>query len=417
MPFSARPLGTELWQSEVLDFLAWRGAAIFDGWTPSSAVELAARLGAPEWEDVLLFNVVSSGAFASDVRRAAHLASRELRQERIVRKRVSRGRMHGRVLARETLKRRARSFDSSIWVTETSGRQWQTEANGAIVGFLDYVRRVLHRSSSTGAAAGSALEQIDRLLTMEPLRHVSPDPKWANYSMPPWLIAKHEIYRSIWKWADAVRVSRRLRDADSLRAPLGGWLAEGSRDKLFELFALSQLLLALHGHTMWASFKLTPPSAASAAIVEAEADDGLKAVIRLDRKPPTPGVYGALLGKYAGVDGSGRRPDLQLELSRANCIARTLIEVKATEPNSPYGRDSVVKVFGYLKDYAALWPDTQVRYPRAMVLYTGEVQPISPLGARVFEDEVLLTSASSYLSDVEAVIAAQTAYLNEMCGA
>jgi hypothetical protein len=82
------------------------------------------------------------------------------------------------------------------------------------------------------------------------------------------------------------------------------------------------------------------------------------------------------------------------------------VEVKATSPNTQYGRDSVVKVFGYLKDFAELWAEeVECQYPRAVLLYASGVFPLINRTEWVAADEVVLSDADSFGLDIEAILA------------
>lgn len=396
------------WESDVLDFLSWRGAGLFTNWTPRTSVDLVRELGGPDWESLLVRNLAASPNLERDLARAAQIAGRELVHDRAAHRVRTRGRLRGRVLARDTVRARLRSADPTLWVTEAKRREWQTEANAAIAGFLDHLRRSF-RTAAVSAPNLGGLEAVERLLSINPLRHVTPDAGWSTFNMPPWLTAKNEFYRLIWSWADALRRSRRTRDALALRDMMGsGWLAAESRDKLFELFALSRASEALHrAAAPWDRFEIRLPAGAAKVGIKARADTGWTARVRFDRKPPVLGTYGQLLSNYAGVDGRGRRPDLQLELRWRGCRAVTLIEVKDTEPNSTYGRDSVVKVFGYLKDYWRLWMGAPSGFPKAVLLYSGDPKPIISLEDRMATDEVVLSSPDTFDADLTEIIEAQ----------
>jgi hypothetical protein len=289
-------------------------------------------------------------------------------------------------------------------------KRWQTADNAAIVGLLTHLLRagtVLASREGRGWAARieRANALVERLLRAEPVRHVAPDPYWARHQVSPSLLAKSQFYRSLWRYAHAWRDAATTRDSAALRSVLaGGWLASENDDQMFELFVLSRLVETLHRLGPWHDFSICPPTSESETILEACQDD-LEFQIRYDRAPPVAGAYSWLFRRYSGVDASARRPDLQITVRQARRSTQTLVEVKATTPNSDYGRDSVYKVLGYLKDYAPLWASEKaITYPRALVVFTSAVVPTVPRSQRVAGDELVLSSHELLDADLEAIV-------------
>jgi hypothetical protein len=244
----------------------------------------------------------------------------------------------------------------------------------------------------------TAVSSLDKLLRSWPLRDISPSVDWTAHNIPPLLLAKVPTYRLIWRWALALRHSRATRDAAALRETLlNGWLFDEDEDRLFELFAFSRVIVALYEARAWSSLRLDR----SPTGVVAQAAD-LSVTVLLDQSPSTKGSYEWLLSRYKGIDGRGRRPDIQIITRSGDDSGVTFIEVKNTDPHSRYGRDSVVKVLGYLKDYELLWRSSSVR-PRALLLYPHGLEPLFRLEARA-DDEVLLSTASTLDADVRMVL-------------
>ncbi|HEX8304454.1 MAG TPA: hypothetical protein VF612_06235 [Jatrophihabitans sp.] len=414
-----QPAARPLWTAEVLDFLSWRGPAMFGNWSPATVPDLVRMLSARDWEGILVANILASPEFQVMAETAARVIPRELRRDRDHVRVVSTGRLRGRMEPRETIRTRVRRRDPTLWVASRTVDEWQTQANGAMVGFLAHLFRVSTAAADSASLTASPLvrrgiSQIERLLRTEPLRRVSPDPHWASYEITPWLAAESWLYRTLWSWAAEFRQARAARDSTAVRqALLGGWIASESDDRLFELFALSIVARGLFQREDWHRYELVSSADFSHDAAILAVSDSYQVEVSFDRKPPVAGRYGELLAGYAGVDGRGRRPDLQISTRRDGAACTTLVEVKATEPNSVYGRDSIVKVFGYLKDFEELWPATmEHRYPKALLLYSGEVGAITSLEERVRVDELLLCSPATFAAEVSAILDAHMATLS-----
>ena len=247
---------------------------------------------------------------------------------------------------------------------------------------------------------------VERLLRAEPLRHVAPNPRWAEHEVAPSLLSRSPFYRTLWSYARAWREAAWTRDARAIRAQIGnGWLVAEDDDQLFELFVLSRLVEVVYRMGPWEEFSIRPSTVKSEAILEAKQED-TTITIRYDRAPRVKGAYSWLFSRYQELDVAMRRPDLQLTVASQGSTPRTcLIEVKATTPDSQYGRDSVYKVLGYLKDYEALWEhESAIRYPRAVVVFATNVTPKVGRAERVTGDEVLISSHSLIGDDLAALV-------------
>jgi hypothetical protein len=404
---SLRPL----WEAEVLDFLTVRGRVVFSDWNVPTVRGLTTALAGADWEAVLGAQILASERTAEDLRRAYHLAPREMERNREEVGKISRGRLRGRVDARGTLALRRRKQDETLWLVRRSVRHWQTDDNAAIAGFLSHLLTVSAEAAS-GAAGGwrARVAQlhglIERLLRAEPMRHVSPSSQWPSHEIPPSLVSRAPFYRLLWPYARAWRESVWSRDPAAIRERLGGgWLLAEDDDQLFELFVLSRLVEVIARLGPWDEFVIKPSVVNSQVSLVARQGE-IEITLRYDRAPQTGGMYRWLFRSYEGVDVAVRRPDLQLTVSGVGPRPRTcLIEVKATNSTSPYGRESAYKVLGYLKDYADLWKDeAESRYPRAMVVFASGITPLVSRSDRVRAHELLLSDHSILERDLSALV-------------
>jgi len=404
---SLRPL----WEAEVLDFLTIRGRVVFSDWNVSTIRGLTTALAGADWEAVLGAQVLANERTAEDLLRAYHLAPREMERNREEIGKISRGRLRGRVDARGTLRLRRRKQDETLWLVRRSVRRWQTEDNAAIAGFLAHLLTVSAEAASGERGGWRARVAhlhglIERLLRAEPLRHVAPSSQWPSHEIPPTLVSRSPFYRILWSYARAWRESVWNRDPGAIRERLGGgWLLAEDDDQLFELFVLSRLVEVIYRLGPWDDFLIKPSVTDSQVILTARQGE-IEITIRYDRAPQTEGAYRWLFRSYEALDAAMRRPDLQLTVSGVGRHPRTcLIEVKATSPTSSYGRESVYKALGYLKDYADLWKDeADNRYPRGMVVFASDVTPLVSRSDRVRAHELLLSGHAILEEDLTALI-------------
>lgn len=399
------------WTDEVLDFLAWRANALFTDWTPRSMPALAGYLSGQDWETLVIANMLASPRFQADIGELIRLAPREMEQLHSEFVRVSRGRLRGRVLASRTIVERVRQADPTVWVTSKSEKVWQTEPNRLIAGFLAHLMRSAptvfeHTADMATTPMAAGVRAVERALRTEPLRRVDPDPSWSSRDVAVSLASKSRFYGLASKWMRSFRDARRIRDAETLRQTvLGGWLRAENDDRLFEVYALSRVITLLHGSDSWDKFRLHAGTRTTGEIAVEAVAGPLVVNVRFDRKPPVVGQYSWLLSRYRDVEGRGRRPDLQVATHGKSGTCTTLIEVKATAPNSQYGRDSVVKIFGYLKDFTELWESEDTcQYPRGMLLYPKGVESLVDRATRVESDEVLLSDTDVFDLDLVAVL-------------
>lgn len=394
----------------MLEFLTVRGRVLFSAWDSGTTRSLTTALSGADWEAVLGAQLLANHEVAADLRRAYHLAPREMEQNREEVGKVSRGRLGGQVDARGTLRLRRRRQDETLWLVRRAVRRWQTDDNAAIAGFLAHLLTV---SADAGrrerggwrAQVAHLHGLIERLLRAEPLRHVSPSSQWLSHEIPPPLLSRSPFYRTIWSYAQAWRESVWSKDPGAIRERLGGWLLAESDDQLFELFVLSRAVEVIHRLGPWDEFSVHPSVTNSEIVVTAKLGE-VEITVRYDRSPRVDGAYRWLFRSYENLDATTRRPDLQLTVSGVGPHPRTcLVEVKATTPDSPYGRESVYKVLGYLKDYEALWShEDRSDYSRGVVVFASGVTPLVSREDRVGVHEVLLSSHSLIEEDLAALI-------------
>lgn len=399
-----------LWEAEVLDFLTIRGRVILSDWDASTTRSLSTALAGADWEAVLGAQLLANKRTAEDLRRAFHLAPREMERDREEVRKISRGRLRGRVDPRGTLRLRQRKQDETLWLVRRSVRRFQTEDNAAIAGFLAHLLNVSAEAVTPGPSGWRGRVAhlhglIERLLRAEPLRHVSPSSQWPSHEVPPALLSRSPFYRILWSYARAWRHSVWTRDPAAMRERLGGWLLAEDDDQLFELFVLSRLVEVCHRLGPWDEFSIKPSVTNSAVILTAR-QGKVEITVRYDRAPQTEGAYRWLFRSYDALDATMRRPDLQLTISGVDPHPRTcLIEVKATSSTTDYGRASVYKVLGYLKDYAELWKaEAESRYSRGIIVFSSGVTPLVQRSARVRRHELLLSDHSILDEDLTALV-------------
>ena len=279
-----------------------------------------------------------------------------------------------------------------------------------VAGFLTYLFRassnaVSHLEAGGASMLATGIELLERLLRSEPVRRMEADLSWATRDLQPQLTAKSQFYRIADKWMRSVREARNTGDAGKLRTTLlQGWLAAEDDDRLLEVFALSRVVTLLYQSQVWDDFILNAGVRTTARTSVVAKSGSISVEILFDRTPSIVGHYAWLLKRYVGIDGRGRRPDLQLITSNESKRFVSFIEAKATSPNSQYGRDSVVKVFGYLKDFADLWEGELLVYPKCVLLYASGVEAALDIDSRVALDEVLLSDTASFGTDLAALI-------------
>jgi len=182
-----------------------------------------------------------------------------------------------------------------------------------------------------------------------------------------------------------------------------GWLVPATADALFETFVATAVVEALHGARTWDSFKLSPLGFGP-RLLEATGS-GVRATVSFDVSPgraverTVHGDYRWIFETYEGLDLAARRPDLTLHVEGSHEVA-ILFEVKATDANSQYGRDSIYKCLGYLKDFHELWNGHD---PRVVLIFATGVSSAYPAGKRLQRD-LFLTSDASLRQDLVLIV-------------
>jgi hypothetical protein len=313
--------------------------------------------------------------------------------------------MSGVPAVRETVVGRVRRGDDSMWIVRDRRRDWQTDANVAIAGFLFFLYGASKRA---GAGLSAHLRQsvvlLEKILSTEPMRHVLPGLNWANTQFPATLTAKSKLYRNMWRYIREFRRARRSRIPVVLRGVLlGGWLRSENDDRLLELFGFSKVIEALHSLDRWRSFRFDGVSKGAELRVVCESAT-IRAEVLLDQSVRRVAAhYDYLISQYAAFHGKRLRPDIQIYVTFSSTELALLVDAKATTPDSQYGRDSLVKVLGYLKNYEDMWDRTKA-YPRAIILFPDLVDATKPLSVRVEEDEVIVSDPPHFRDDFLAVV-------------
>lgn len=396
-----------VWMAEILDVLSNRNFALFTDNDPDAVPRIAQMLSQRNWDEILTENLMASPRFQAGVRRLQNLATREMLQDKTHRVHSRIGMIRGRLLAAETVKQRLLQRSPMLWVSKETSKVWQTPANGAVAGFLQSLLRTMR--TSTGVQhpeVRRGFSLVSTLMRSEPLRHVDPDMNWKGFIFSSALTTKSEFYNTFAMWMKHYRSASKSRDSSSMREVLlGGWLASEKDERLLELFALSVTLKALMKLREWDELELKTGTKVDGSTQILARWKAVTVQVDFDKSPQVQGRYRWLLGRYSGIDGHGRRPDLQITSSEAGRSLTTLVEVKATPPNSPYGRDSIVKVMGYLHDFADLWSaEDHPSYCRAILLYRESVGALVGSDIRAQQDEILLTDPGEFDSDVSAVL-------------
>jgi hypothetical protein len=303
---------------------------------------------------------------------------------------------------RATLRKRVRSRDDTLWVSKRAEKRWQSELNGAVVGFFDFLLKSTSRFTvATTQAEYETLAEIRKLISSEPLRHVSPDPNWRSVTFDPRILAKSTFYRTLSHYMNAARWSLRTRETTALRNELRGWLRSEDDDRLFELFVLTVAIRVLRGLIDWNSFEINID--APFGYVTAVAD-GVTCEIRFDRAlQGGADSYSKIVRQYAQISGNQRRPDVHFNIKGA--VERILLlEAKNTFASTQYARDSVFKALGYLANYRERWANTDT-LPKIILALSSTVGARSQVEERLNED-IIVADPSSLSAELEIVLRA-----------
>jgi hypothetical protein len=395
------------WRERLLDFLSLRGSNSVALWQGAATQELVRHLSPVAWVDIVALNVLASSSFARDVEFFRANAFRYFEHERKPKPQETVGKIFGTPLYPETIVARARTRNPHMWVSSRLIKSYDIPANQFMVGFFRHLSSVGDRhAKNLPKEAKTTIQSLKYLLGISILRDVAEDPRWLFVSLPAQVRAGNALYKRASVWVRRMRETLKTKSAEVLRSALdSGWLQSTEDEKLFEVFALGVALERVFRFADWEGFEI-----ASGAVIRGDfrataTAPGLEIEIRFDRSLGTKSSqYLKIISGYQALIGRARRPDLQLVVTRGTRVQRCLVEVKHTEPDSDYSRDSVYKVLGYLKDCSVLW-DSNDCYPHAILLLGDNVNPKAPIGARIGE-EVLVTDPALLDADLDAVLAA-----------
>lgn len=158
------------------------------------------------------------------------------------------------------------------------------------------------------------------------------------------------------------------------------WLAPVSDDDLFELYVLVKVVDEIEGglgFSLVRQYGLVRRD--RDAVAEVEDKKGRRIIIYADQGMQNlveDSEYVGILREYEDFkDGAAhRRPDIALRY-RAKGVDRVmLLEMKRSD-DSPYLRNGLYKVLGYLRDFDELWAEHPGK-PKAVLVVPGMVSPI-----------------------------------------
>jgi hypothetical protein len=401
----------ERWRTNTLEFFTIRAPQIADAWSPRVARELSSALSGADWELIVGLNALNAPRTTRLLRKLPRLIQRELVGDWSRREVTTTGRIRGSIDLRETAVARARIGSPTVVVYRQLERMWNTDENRALAGFLVHAERTarstLHTLRTRAAlqdTVASNLRQLRTGLATPPMRFVDPDRGWAVHARRPVTRRRSTLYASLRNIARGWAESRDAASGEPLRRVLdGGWLAPATDDALFETYVASVAVDALYAAREWDSFRVSPLGIRS-RIADARAGK-ISATLSFDASPgralgrTVPGDYRWIFETYDGLDLAARRPDMTLHV-RGSREVTLLLEAKATDANSQYGRDSIYKCLGYLKDFHELWKDQE---PRVILIFASGVESVHPLDTRLGRD-LLLTSDASLRDDLDFVI-------------
>jgi hypothetical protein len=398
------------WRQQTLEFLSVRAATMSHEWTPATARTLAEAISGADWELLLGANALSAPHTSEYARLLPRLVQRELQADWSRRVTISSGRIKGLIDYPRTTSERQRSGNVAAFVYRQLDRSWDTPENVTLAGFISHAERVgravmraFDTTSGWRAVLADTTKSLRQALNTAPLRYVAPDPNWSVKPLRS-VRRRSALYAETEQLARAWAFSRRALSGDELRGVLrNGWLIPATDDSLFEIFLLSLLVEALHDARSWDAFQLVPTGlrgrTAEAWLGKSKVtlsfDSGLSRALGRS----VPGEYRWIFETYDGLDLAARRPDVTLHVRGASEIV-VLFEAKATDANSAYGRDSIYKALGYLKDFEKIW---SAFVPKVVLVLAGGVASSQPLSIRL-ERDLLLTSEPQLEHDIRAVI-------------
>jgi hypothetical protein len=350
---------------------------------------------------------LTSPKFARDVDFFTANAYRYVEHERTPQATEAVGRLYGQPLYRETLIRRRKTMSPHLWVSNRLEKSYDHTANRFVAGFLHQLVGVGERHvRNLPEHTKVTLRSVRRLLALPILREVLIDKNWLYESLPAQSISGNPFYRRAWRWTKGIRAAMTSYSADLLRSQLeGGWLQSTDEDKLFEVFVLGATLERVFAFGDWDDFRITGGAVVRGDLKAVARAKDLSIDVRFDSSMSTGSSgYLKIIGAYASLSGRARRPDIQLIVTRGQRTQHCLVEAKNADPTSDYARDSIYKVFGYLKDCSNLWAPADT-FPHAILVLGNAVEPLESLGKRI-QQEVIVTDPALIYDDIDGTIRA-----------
>ena len=182
-----------------------------------------------------------------------------------------------------------------------------------------------------------------------------------------------------------------------------GWVEPVDIDDLFELYSLVTIIDVISSELGFGDPDEFGLVTAGRKQVATFMKDAKTVKVFFDQSPQTAirveGRYPVVIKRHSNVSGKERRPDIIITLERSGEVRRILlVEVKKTA-NGTYISDSIYKVFGYLHDFGACWPEA---YPRPKVVLLVP-EGVGLVGAA---PEVVIASAEDRMAIAHAMRAA-----------
>lgn len=157
----------------------------------------------------------------------------------------------------------------------------------------------------------------------------------------------------------------------------GNWLEPINDDNLFELYTLVVVLDVLAKECGMGEPDRYGLIRRDREAVATFRRGDVRADVYFDQSPVTftniRSEYTTILKDYPDLQGSARRPDITVRFTFGDGTQQYLmLEVKKSE-DEKYGRDSVYKVLGYLRDFRELWAGVATEFPKAVLVFPQSV--------------------------------------------
>jgi hypothetical protein len=157
----------------------------------------------------------------------------------------------------------------------------------------------------------------------------------------------------------------------------GNWLEPIKDDNLFELYTLVLVLDVLAKECGLGEPERYGLIRRDREAVATFRKGAVTAEVYFDQSPVTftniKSEYNTIMKDYPDLRGSARRPDITIRFIFGGGTQQYLIlEVKKSE-DEKYGRDSVYKVLGYLRDFGELWTGAATRSPNAVLVFPQSI--------------------------------------------